>query len=188
VSRHVPWPVAGEILTARLRLEPLQVSHAEQAFAVLDDVRLHAFTGGSPHSLEELRARYRVQALGQSPDGTQGWLNWMLRRVRDGRLVGSVQATLYRPADGRLEAELAWVVGTGHQGGGYGREGALAMAHWLRAHGVDALVAQIHPGHHASMGIARAVGLAPTDLVSDGEVRWAEPTVRQVQGDGGNQR
>ena len=162
--------------TVRLRLEPLSVEHAREAFPVFDDVRLHVWTGGSPCSLEQLEARYRRQSAGQSPDGTRGWLNWMLRRVSDGRLVGTVQATLNRPAaPGRLEAELAWVVGFDHQGNGYGREGALAMARWLRAHGVDGLAAHIHPGHRASIGIARALGLIATDTVVDGEVRWSDP-------------
>ena len=98
----------------------------------------------------------------------------MLRRVSDEQIVGTVQATLYCPVAGRLNAELAWVVGFDYQGNGYGREGALAMVSWLRAHGVDGLVAHIHPGHDASAGIARALGLTATDTVSDGEIRWTD--------------
>lgn len=168
------WPVAAPAATVRLRLEPLRVEHAPEAVSVFDDVRLHAWTGGSPCSLKQLEAQYLRQSAGQSADGTRGWLNWMLRRVSDGQLVGTVQATLYRTAGCRLEAELAWVIGSDYQGNGYGREGALAMSCWLRAHGVDRLVAHIHPGHDASMGIARALGLAATDTVSDGEVRWSD--------------
>lgn len=104
----------------------------------------------------------------------------MLRRRTDGRPVGTVQATLSRPAGGETEAELAWVIGTGHQGAGYGREGARAMTGWPGAHGVDRLVAHIHPGHEASAGIARALGLRPTDRITDGEVRWSARPVRPV--------
>jgi len=160
--------------SARLRLEPLSAGHAREAFPVFDDVRLHAWTGGEPASLEELAAKYRRQAGGQSPDGTQGWLNWILRTMPDGQLVGTVQATLRRPAAGRLEAELAWVVGSAYQGSGYGREGALAMATWLRARGVESLIAHIHPENRASIGIAQALGLTPTSAVVDGEVRWRD--------------
>ncbi len=32
------------------------------------DERIHAFTGGQPDSLDELRARFRRQAEGHSPD------------------------------------------------------------------------------------------------------------------------
>ena len=160
--------------TARLDLEPLSADHAQEAVTVLDDARLHTWTGGEPASLQELEARYRRQASGQSPDGTRGWLNWILRKMPDGQLVGTVQATLCRSATGQLEAEVAWVVGHGYQGRGYGREGALAMAAWLRARGVESLAAHIHPENKASIGIAQALGLIPTSTMVDGEVRWSD--------------
>ena len=47
-----------------------------------------------------------------------------------------------------------------------------AMATWLRDHGVGVLVAHIHREHGASAGLARSLGLAPTEVVVDGEVRW----------------
>jgi len=37
---------------------------------------------------------------------------------------------------------------------------------------VDRLVAHIHPDHLASARVAERLGLAPTDAVQDGEVRW----------------
>ena len=162
--------------TARLSLEPVRADHAREAAPVFDDVRLHAWTGGEPASPEELEARYQRQAYGQSPDGAHGWLNWILRRVLDGQLVGTVQATLSRSAAGRLQADVAWVVGHDYQGRGYGREGALGMATWLRARGVDSLAAYIHPGNRASTGIARALRLSPTGTVVDGEIRWTSPS------------
>jgi RimJ/RimL family protein N-acetyltransferase len=119
-------------------------------------------------------AKYRRQSAGQSPDGRHGWLNWMLRRLADGQLIGTVQATLSHPGEGGIEAELAWVIGSDHQGNGYGREGTLAMASWLRAHGVGGLTAHIHPQHKASIGIARALGLSATNKVSDNEVLWRD--------------
>ncbi|MBH1935952.1 GNAT family N-acetyltransferase [Streptomyces sp. AV19] len=169
------WPVASPLSMPRLLLEPLHPGHATEAFSVFNDARLHTWTGGTPRSLAQLEDRYARQAKGSSPDGTQGWLNWMLRRTSDGRLVGTVQSTLSRPAGGCLEATLAWVVGFAHQGNGYGREGALAMTEWLRARGVGRLVAYIHPRHEASMGIARALGLTASDVVVDGEIRWSRP-------------
>ncbi|MEV0410361.1 GNAT family N-acetyltransferase [Streptomyces sp. NPDC050448] len=167
------WPVADQLRTPRLSLEPLRTEHAQEAFPVLDDVRLHTWTGGEPSSLEELQARYARQSPGRSPDGSQGWLNWMLRRVEDGRLVGTVQATLYRTESGGLEASLAWVTGVEHQGRGYAREGAQAMAAWLSSHQVSALAAYVHPEHAASAGVARALGLTASDTLVDGETRWS---------------
>lgn len=152
---------------------PLRVEDAEEAATAFSDVALHAFTGGAPAGAGELCRRYARQVVGHSPDGQQGWLNWSLRRRDDGRLVGTVQATLHRGAGGALAAELAWVVATPDQGVGLAREAATAMAGWLREQGVDRLLASVHPGHAASMGVARALGLRPTAAVVDGEVRWA---------------
>ena len=59
----------------RVRLEPLRVEHADELMPVLDDSMLHTYTGGEPADLAQLRARYRRQLVGRSPDGSQHWLN-----------------------------------------------------------------------------------------------------------------
>ncbi|MFJ8645302.1 GNAT family N-acetyltransferase [Streptomyces sp. NPDC093546] len=175
------WPAAAPLQGPRVLLEPLAITHAEEAAEILGDERLHTWIGGTPPTREELERRYRRQAVGHSPDGRQGWLNWMLRRRIDGQLIGTVQATLYRPSpDGlgpspdRVEAELAWVVGHAFQGAGYGKEGASTMVLWLRTQGVAGFVAHVHPGHGASAGIASALGMKPTGEVHDSEVLWAD--------------
>jgi RimJ/RimL family protein N-acetyltransferase len=147
--------------TERLTLEPLRVGHAEEMAVLLDDVRLHEFIGGEPPTLDELRDRYAWQVEGIG----RGWLNWVLRC--QGEVVGTVQATL---EDG--VAEVAWVVGTAHQGRGYAGEAAAGMVGWLLANGVRGVVAHVHPEHHASVAVARRLGLVPSDTVVDGEVRW----------------
>lgn len=168
------WPGAELLTTPRLLLEPLREEHAQEAFGVFNDVRLHAWTGGAPPaSLEKLEAQYRRQSTGQSPDGRQGWLNWILRLRHGSPVVGTVQATLRAPSPGVTEAELAWVVGTVHQGNGYGRESALALTNWLRRQGIARLIAHVHPQHTASRSIARALGLTATDTTVDGETRWS---------------
>ncbi|HEX6344069.1 GNAT family N-acetyltransferase [Umezawaea sp.] len=149
------------ITTQRLVLEPLRVEHAEEVAALLDDVRLHEFTGGEPPTPDQLRDRYARQVAGIG----RGWFNWIVRH--DGVVVGTVQATLEAGV-----AEVAWVVGTAHQGRGYAGEAAVGMARWLLAHGVRGLVAHVHPEHRASAAVARRVGLVASDVVVDGEVRW----------------
>ena len=69
-------------------------------------------------------------------------------------------------------AEVAWVIGTAQQRQGFASEAALAVVGWLRDHGVTTIVAHVHPQHEASMAVARALGLEPTDALVDGEVRW----------------
>src|SRR5262245_25767721 len=139
--------------------------------AVLNDPALHTFIGGEPATVDELRARYSRQVVGQSSDGTEGWLNWVVRRDDTGELAGTVQATVYRVGP-RVSADVAWVVASPHQGQGIASEASAAMVDWLRDHGVNEIVALIHPDHTASSNVARRLGLVPTEDLVDGEVRW----------------
>jgi RimJ/RimL family protein N-acetyltransferase len=172
----LPW--TERIGTARLRLSPMSVEDADELFAVLNDARLHRFIGGRPDTRDEATARLRAWSTQRSPDGEQAWCNWVVRTI-DAAVVGTVQATISRQGSGQeMRASLAWVVGWDHQGQGYASEAARGLAGWLRGLGVRALEASIHPGHEASQGVARAIGLRPTSEVVDGEVVWrsVEPT------------
>lgn len=160
-------PLAGP----RLLLEPLRVEHAPEMALLLDDPDLHAFIGGHPAGLRELQDQYRRQVVGHSPDGSQHWLNWVLRRREDGRVVGTVQATVTEEQAG-LVTEVAWVVATAFQGRGYAQEAAQLMVAWLRDQGVVIVRAHVHPEHAASQAVTQAVGLTETSTVIDGEVRW----------------
>lgn len=165
------WPVAELIETPRLVLEPLRIDHADEMAPVLDDATLHAFTGGNPATVDQLRERYSRQVAGQSRDGTQGWLNWIMRERDVGEAVGTVQATLHKE-DTETQADVAWVVAARHQRRGYAIEAAGAMVGWLRDQGVRVISAYIKPEHQASIGVARRLGLQPTAQMVEGEVRW----------------
>ncbi|WP_328609865.1 GNAT family N-acetyltransferase [Amycolatopsis sp. NBC_00345] len=160
---------AEPLTGVRLSLEPLRAGHADEMHPVLADPRLYAFTGGQPPTLDELRARYARQAVGRSEDGSQWWLNWVVRHTGDGLAAGFVQATAGRD---RASAEVAWVIDARRQGQGLAREAAALVVGWLDAQGVTGVFAHIHPGHAASAAVARRVGLTPTGIVEDGEVRW----------------
>lgn len=165
------WPEGPLLYSRRLRLEPLRVEHAEEMASLFDDPDLHRFIGGAPASLPALRDRYHRQALGRSADDSQRWLNWIVRRSADGQAVGTVQATVARDNE-KIVAEVAWVTATAFQEQGYAREAAMVMVAWLRAQGASSIVAHIHPDHRASAGVAAAVGLSPTMMMDEGEIRW----------------
>ena len=173
-SSLTAWPAAPVLRSERLSLEPLTVDHAEEMAPLLGDPALYTFTGGHPASLDELRRRYRRQALGRSADGAQRWLNWIARLDPGGEAVGTVQATITSPSE-HLVAEVAWVIGVPYQHRGYATEAAARLMRWLGEEGVEVIAANIHPRHEASMRVARALGLAPTDEVVADEVRWSSP-------------
>lgn len=152
-------------------LEPLRVEHATEMAALLDDPALHEFIGGTPATEAELADRYRRQTVGWSRDRSQRWLNWVVRPGAEEPIVGQVQATV-TVEDGRLNGEVAWVVGTGHQGRGYAKAATSEMVAWLQAQGVALFVAHVHPDHRASQGVAASVGLDNTGTIEDGEERW----------------
>ncbi|MFF7209121.1 GNAT family N-acetyltransferase [Streptomyces sp. NPDC008238] len=159
------------ITTPRLLLEPLRVEHAEEMADVLSDPGLHEFTGGTPYDAPGLRARYTRLVAG-SGDPAVSWWNWVLRLREDGRLAGTVQATVgWDTPDGTV-AEVAWVVGTPWQGRGIATEAAVALVRWLTTLPVGHVIAHVHPEHGASGAVAAAAGLAPTSVVVDGETRW----------------
>lgn len=87
----------------RIRLVPLEVGDAEEMVEVLSGEDLYTFTGGTPPTLAELRARYARQVVGRSPDGREEWHNWIIRTVPDDEPIGYVQATI-ADADRRAEA------------------------------------------------------------------------------------
>jgi len=171
-------PRADGIKTERLRLTPLVPDDADALFPVLDDERLHAFTGGRPDMIEELHARLAAWASERSPDGQEAWLNWLVRSAEDRRVLGTTQATVGRD-HGDLCAAVAWTIGSAEQGCGVGSEAARAIVGWLITEGVTIVEAYVHPGHDASAGVARNADLVATDEIVDGEVVWrrsAAPT------------
>ena len=164
-------PEQGPVLGDLVVLEPLRVAHATELRVVLDDPGLHTFIGGTPATEAQLVERFGRQVEGWSPDRSERWLNWVVRRRADDQAVGTVQATV-TSVDGSLAAELAWVIGTAYQGQGHARDAAEAMVRWLRLHRVSVLVAHVHPDHHASQAVARRLGLTRTGTWHDGEERW----------------
>ena len=161
------------IVTERLRLAPLAVEDADELSTVLGDARMYEFTGGDPPSLDQLRERYRRLVVGHSADGSQQWLNWVVRLAADDVAVGVMQATV--EADGS-SADVAWEVGVPWQGRGIASEAARAIVEWLVGQGVGTITAYIHPEHHASGRVAARAGLSATAELVDGETMWRRRT------------
>ena len=166
---------ACRVASPRLALDPLRPEDADELAVLLDDLSLHRFTGGKPSTPGEMRARLERQVRGRSPNGKEVWLNWVVREHRTGRIVGTMQATVLVEQTA-LIGVLAWVIASAYQGQGMATEAAHLMACWLRRQGIVRLRAHIHPQHDASMAVAAAIGLTPTNATLCGERRWeSEP-------------
>jgi RimJ/RimL family protein N-acetyltransferase len=161
---------AAIITTERLVLVPLRAKDADELTEVLDDERLHVFTGDRLASVTELRDRFVLLAAG-SPRAGETWLNWVVRRRVDSQAVGTVQVTA-RTVDGRKITRLGWMIGIPWQGQGLASEAAVALVEWVRRQGVDEIGAHIHPGHRASEAVALRAGFKQTEQEFEGERVW----------------
>lgn len=89
------------LATTDLLLEPLTVAHAEEMFAVLSEPDLYRYLDyPPPPSIEHLRGVYARGEGGSSSDGTQLWLNWVVRPPAKAA-IGYVQLT--------VTGSVAWV-------------------------------------------------------------------------------
>lgn len=142
------------LAAAMLTLEPQLPAHAEAMFAVLSDLAIYRFGNAPPVSLDGLRQRYERLAAGQSPDGHEHWLNWVVR-LPGGALAGYVQATI--DADG--QAAVGYELGSEFWGRGLGTQAVARMIDELQAHyRIQGLRASLNPANLRSMRLLRRLG------------------------------
>jgi ribosomal-protein-alanine N-acetyltransferase len=137
-------------------LEPQLASHAAELFAVIGDPSLYEFIDvKEPKNVEALRERLARLESRLSPDGTEHWLNWIVRTTA-GEIVGYVQATVTPDH----AAEIAYVFGRAHWGRGYGFAACSAMIGELGStYGVTRITATLDPANAASVALLRKLGL-----------------------------
>jgi RimJ/RimL family protein N-acetyltransferase len=142
--------------TPRLRLEPLEVTHASALFERLRHESLYEFIGERmPESVQALAERYRRLSTRVSPDGHEAWLNWALWSVPTGTYVGWVQATVH--AD--RSAHIAYVLFHDAWGNGFAREGVTALIEHLRDdRGVGCVKATVDVRNRRSIALLEALG------------------------------
>lgn len=141
-----------------MTLEPQTAAHADEMFTVLGDAAIYAYENEAPASVEWLRARFLWLESRQSPDGLEGWLNWVVRGS-DGALIGYVQATVIH-AD--HSAYVAYVLGSAHWGRGLASRAAAAMLDELAAHhGVRRFDAVLKRANHRSVRLLEGLGFVP---------------------------
>ncbi len=144
--------VAGEGVS----LEPQLAAHAAELYAVVSDPSLYEYIDAKePESEASLRDRLQRLESRLSPDGTEHWLNWIVRNA-SGELVGYVQATVTPDHS----AEIAYVLGRAHWRRGYASAACRAMIAELRSsYGVTRLTATLDPANTASLALVRKLGL-----------------------------
>lgn len=143
-----------------LTLEPLRAAHAEEMFELLSDPAIYEYEEGPPPSVEWLRDRYRRLESRRSPDGTEHWLNWIIR-LANGLVAGYVQASAR--TDGHCH--IAYVLGSRWWGRGLALQSAEAMIAELgSAYGVRTLWAVFKKNNHRSRRLLERLGFEPAPV------------------------
>lgn len=113
------------LVTDRLRLEPLQLSHADQLFKLFQDPELYQWiTKDPPTSLEAFRNRIRFLEKLLSRDKMEYWLNWVFIEKATNQIAGQVEISLSRES---LNANLAYYTFKNHQRRGCAKEACRAV-------------------------------------------------------------
>jgi [ribosomal protein S5]-alanine N-acetyltransferase len=157
-----------ELHTPRLRLEPLGPQHAEAFFDGLSSESIYDFISDAPpDSVFDLRRRFAELARGESPSGSERWLNWAVWIRSEKRYVGYVQATVV----GDREATLAYVFFPNAWGRGYAREAVKCMIDWLRGEYPDLeLRAYVAVRNQRSISLLNHLGFACVNIRTRAEL------------------
>lgn len=156
-QQRVAMPDAGMValMAGELVLEPLVVEHAHAMFEVLREPALYRYLDApAPPSVDHLRSVYARQQGRRSADGTQIWLNWVVRPA-GGDPIGFVQATI-------TAAQTAWV-GFVFASAQWGRGHAFAamqamLAHLGSVYGVESWLATVEAQNLRSIRLLERLG------------------------------
>jgi RimJ/RimL family protein N-acetyltransferase len=139
-----------------LTLEPQIAAHAEEMFVVLSDPAIYEYENEPPQSAVGLRERFAELESRRSPNGSEQWLNWVIR-LPDNKLIGYVQATVY--PIGR--AAIAYELNSAYWGRGLARQAVQAMLGELSArYGVTQFSAVLKRQNQRSFRLLQRLGFA----------------------------
>jgi ribosomal-protein-alanine N-acetyltransferase len=146
------------LAAGQLVLEPLTVAHAAAMFEVLADAEIYRYLDHPPPpSLEHLRNVYAKLETRGSPDGSQVWLNWVIR-LPGQPPVGYVQATVIAPGS----AWVAYVLSSRQWGRGYAHTATRAMVeHLATAYGVGRYLATVEVENQRSIRLLERLAFRP---------------------------
>jgi len=147
-----------------LALEPLLAAHATEMFAALSAPEVYTYLDQpAPVSLDALRERYRKLETRRSADGSQQWLNWVIRLDATRECAGFVQATIHPDAT----AGFAFVIAPQWWGQGIAHAACVEAVALLRhEYGVRALYATADARNARSIRLLARLGFAPLGAIA----------------------
>jgi RimJ/RimL family protein N-acetyltransferase len=127
---------------------------------------------GPPADATFLEQRFRRLAVRRSPDGSQQWLNWVVRARGRRDAVGLVEVSV----EG-TQAHLAYFVARTHWRRGIAREACAAVLEHLREDlGVTEAIAEMDTRNTASRALVASLRFERTALHRDADVIDGQPS------------
>ena len=135
-------------------------AHAFEMFSALSDPAIYRYIDEAPPAtVEALAERYARLETRQSGDGSEKWLNWIVRETATQRAVGFVQATVKE--DGT--AFVAYVIAPGAQRKGFAREATESMLGELKStYSASPFRANVDHHNAPSIAVLRHLGFRET--------------------------
>jgi ribosomal-protein-alanine N-acetyltransferase len=133
------------------------MAHAEELFPVLAEAALYEFIDDEPpESVEALRQRLARSESRKSPDGSEHWLNWVVRD-ESRNIAGYVQATVAA----NLETNVAYAIGSAFWGRGIAGEAVAQMLDMVATNlGVKRFFVVAERGNIRSIRLAERLGFS----------------------------
>jgi RimJ/RimL family protein N-acetyltransferase len=153
--------------TERLYLEPLQAAHADALFVPLTDERIYQWISPPPPvDLETLRRAWSLRESRLAPDGSEAWLNWIVRRSLDGAYVGRVDATV---DSANIATNFGYTLLPDYWGQGYATECSRCVVEHFARQGVREVRAYVTRGNAASERVLTKAGFIRTRVLANND-------------------
>jgi RimJ/RimL family protein N-acetyltransferase len=159
--------LCAPIETPRLLISPILGSHADAAFAHMQDDAIYEWISmNKPATVESQRANWTRLESRLSTEGADAWPVWAIIRRSDGALVGEMDAVV----DEHLVCtNLGYYLFPDFWGQGYASEAVRAVADHLVEQGVHRLVATVTVGNHASAQVLKKAGFVFNAILPDND-------------------
>jgi len=153
-------------------IEKLTEAHADLLFGAYQDNRIYTYIPGQPPpSLKALRREFKEFEEGAPPDSNEVWLNWVINRVADQQILGTLQATL--TADDQLW--IGYTIAPMYWGNGVASEALRLLLDELRRRfGAHPVLASVDTRNLASIRVLERNGF--TLLRKEAAAIRGEPT------------
>lgn len=156
------------LVTARLRLEPLQPATLEALLARDAEAAGRAQATPLPDAFfdpeDDFFLEIQLTRMRSRPSG-RAWCARLIVRQEDGAVIG--HCGFHGPPEDVGRAEIGYTVLPPHRGHGYATEASQALVEWARTQGERVVFASISPDNVASLAVVGKLGFHQTGLQID---------------------